>query len=120
MAGDLSDFVLDELSEQNQYTDEKDFNIFTNFKLPLQVFNSENGFLKFGFRARFKDKQRNNNFYEFKDAFEDTYSNMSIVNTRDYSQNDFLAGSQYQAGTFATPEWLGSVTIKYSRRRNCA
>ena len=111
LANNLSDFVLDELSEQNQYTDEKDFNIFTNFKLPLQVFNSENGFLKFGFRARLKDKQRNNNFYEFKDAFEDTYSNMSIVNTRDYSQNNFLAGSQYQAGIFATPEWLGNITL---------
>lgn len=111
IASNFSDFVLDELSEQNQYTDERDFNIFTNFKLPMHLFDSENGFLKFGFRVRLKEKQRNNNFLEFKDAFESVYPNMTTVTTKNYSQNDYLAGSQYQIGTFATPEWLGNVTL---------
>lgn len=111
LASDLSNFKLDELSEQNQYTDEKDVNIFTNFKLPLHLFDKENGFLKFGFRARLKEKQRDNNFKEYKKTFDGLYPNLNAATSRDYSQSDFLAGSKYQAGVFATPEWLGSIKI---------
>ncbi|KAB8153354.1 TonB-dependent receptor [Kordia sp. TARA_039_SRF] len=111
IASNFSDYVLDELSEQNQYTDEKDVNIFTNFELPLQLFKAESGFLKFGLRTRLKEKQRDNNFFEFKDVFENIYPTMASVDTRDYSQNDFLAGSQYQAGVFTTPQWLGNVSL---------
>jgi TonB-dependent receptor len=111
IASNFSNYVLDELSEQNQYTDEKDVNIFANFELPLQLFKAESGFLKFGLRTRLKEKQRDNNFFEFKDVFENIYPTMASVDTRDYSQNDFLAGSQYQAGVFTTPQWLGNVSL---------
>ncbi|MGE5943157.1 MAG: carboxypeptidase-like regulatory domain-containing protein, partial [Flavobacteriales bacterium] len=59
---DFNDFEFDELTEENQYTEEKDFNMFINFKLPLNIFQQEDGFLKFGARARLKNKNRDNDF----------------------------------------------------------
>ncbi|MGB2128897.1 MAG: TonB-dependent receptor [Flavicella sp.] len=111
IANSYSDYKLDELSEQNQYTDEQDINFFSNFQMPLHIFDEENGTLKFGLRARMKEKKRDNNFFEYKDAFEDSYGDLTTTNFSDYSQKDYLAGSQYQAGVFATPSWLGNIDL---------
>ncbi len=109
-ANNTDSFEYDEITEENQYTDEKDFNIFTNFQLPAKLFNSKDGFLKFGFRVRIKEKQRNNNFLEFD--LEDQFPTLSAVPTRDLTRNDFLAGSQYKAGVFASEEWLGNLNLE--------
>lgn len=105
----LDNFEFDEITEENQYTEESDINAFLNLELPADFFNKGDGFVKFGLRARFKDKFRDNDFFEFD--LEDTFPNMGVIPTRDFSDPDFLAGSQYQAGFFATPEWLGGLNL---------
>ncbi|WP_100610239.1 TonB-dependent receptor [Confluentibacter lentus] len=107
---DFSNFEFGELTEENQYTEEKDFNLFTNFKLPLNLFQQEDGFLKFGVRARLKNKNRENDFTEYSPESTD-FESLGSVPTRDYSDINFLAGRQYAVGAFATPEFLGSLQL---------
>ena len=99
-----------ELTEENQYTEEEDLNVFVNFQLPLNLFNVEEGFLKFGVRGRFKNKNRDNNFMEYSPLNSDL-DELGLVPTRDYSDTDYLAGSQYAVGAFATPEFLGGLNL---------
>lgn len=108
-SNNLGNFKLDEVTEEKKFTDEVDYNLFTNFQLPAKLFNSEDGFIKFGFRSRFKEKRRKNNFYKFD--LEDTYGTLANVTTRDLTNNNFLAGNQYKAGIFASEEWLGNLTL---------
>src|SRR5690606_18295313 len=97
---DFSNFEFGELTEENQYTEEQDFNLFTNFKLPLNLFQQEDGFLKFGVRARLKNKNRDNDFTEYSPESTD-FESLGSVPTRDYSDINFLAGRPYAVGAFA-------------------
>ncbi|MFI0429861.1 TonB-dependent receptor [Mariniflexile sp. HMF6888] len=105
-----NNFEFNELTEENQYTEEKDFNVFANFKLPLTIFQQEDGFLKFGLRARLKNKNRDNDFTEYSPVSA-VFEFLGSIPTRNYSDTDFLAGSQYAIGTFATSEFLGELKL---------
>ena len=107
---DLANFEFDEITEENQYTEEEDINLFLNAELPADFFGKGDGFVKFGLRGRFKNKFRDNDFFEFPDL-ESQFEFLSDVPTRDFSDPDYLAGSQYQAGFFADPEWLGGLSL---------
>ncbi|MCM5661887.1 TonB-dependent receptor [Galbibacter mesophilus] len=107
----LSNYEFDELTEEYQYTEEEDINAFLNFELPADFFGNGDGSIKFGGRTRLKNKFRDNNFFEYTPLFNE-YETMDLVPTRDYSDSDFLAGSQYQAGSFVTPEFLGGLNLK--------
>ncbi len=105
---DLGAFEFDELTNENQYTEEEDMNFFTNFELPADLLGN-GGTIKFGARGRFKTKERNNDFFEYD--FEDLYPNLADLPVKDYTNPDFLAGNKYQAGNFASEEWLGSLDL---------
>ena len=104
----LSGFEFGEVTNENQYTEEEDVNFFANFELPADLFGN-GGILKFGARGRFKSKLRNNDFYEYD--LEDFYPTLANVPVKSYTDPDFLAGGKYQAGTFASEEWLGSLDL---------
>ncbi|WP_405368122.1 TonB-dependent receptor [Nonlabens sp. Asnod2-A12] len=108
-ANDLSNFEFAEITEENQYTEEEDVNLFLNFELPADFFNEGDGFVKFGLRGRFKNKFRDNDFFEFD--LEDDYPLLSGVPNRNFSDPDYLAGGEYQIGFFASPEWLGQLNL---------
>ncbi|WP_299800448.1 TonB-dependent receptor [uncultured Maribacter sp.] len=105
----LNNFEYGEVTEENQYTDEEDINVFVNFEIPADIFGKGDGTVKFGARGRFKEKVRDNNFYEFD--LEDDFPTLADVPVKDYSDTDFLAGSQYQIGSFASEEWLGVLDL---------
>lgn len=109
-AEDFTNFELDELTEEYQFTEEKDVNFFANFELPANFFNTENGTLKFGVRGRFKNKNRENNFFEYS-PLTGNLDNLSLVNQRVYTGSDFLAGSQYSPGVFASATFLGNLDL---------
>jgi len=101
----LNSYELREITEENQFTEESDFNTFLNFKLPIK-----NGSIKFGARARLKEKNRDNNFFELEpntNAFDD-FSALSLTNQTDAN---YLAGSQYVAGNFVDPKYLGQLDL---------
>ncbi|GAA4235031.1 TonB-dependent receptor [Postechiella marina] len=106
----IENFSLKEITEENQFTEEKDFNTFINAKLPLNLFNKENGFLKFGLRSKFKEKERTNNFFEFEPTNGD-FDDLSVLPLTNQTDTNFLAGSQYAAGQFVAPEFLGALNL---------
>ncbi|MEI6866124.1 TonB-dependent receptor [Flavicella sp.] len=108
-ANDLENFVFGEITNENRYTDEENFNVFVNFELPVDLFENGGGFVKFGARGRFKNKIRDNNFFDYD--LEDMYPNMSLVTTKNMSKSNNYVGSQYQAGYFADEKWLGGLDL---------
>jgi TonB-dependent receptor len=108
-ANNLSNFEYGEITEENQYTEEEDLNVFLNFQLPADFFDKGDGFVKFGLRGRFKNKVRDNNFFEFD--LEDVFPTMADATTRDYSDADYLAGNEYQIGSFISESWLGDLNL---------
>lgn len=111
-AGDvgLGNYSLREITEENQYTEEEDFNFFANFKLPLDLVGN-GGTLKFGARAKLKEKSRDNNFFEYApgSSIFDSFGSLPLV---DKTNPDYLAGSQYAAGIFVDPEYLGALDLQ--------
>lgn len=99
------------IEEQYSYTFDEDLNAKLDFKLPY----NEKGILQFGLRYRGKDKERANNFFEYEPLDEDAFgANLGAVPNKNYSDPNYLAGSQYAAGNFATPEFLGNLNLKNS------
>lgn len=104
----LSGYELNELTQEQQDTEEEDINAFLNFELPLELFNE--GKLQFGVRTRLKSKVRENSFMEYSPLVSG-YDTMDQVATHSYNDSDFLAGEKYQAGSFVTPEFLGGLDL---------
>ncbi len=97
---------LNEITEQYQYTFDQDLNAKLDFSLPY----SKQGVIKFGGRYRSKQKQRDLEFTEYSELAE-SIQVLSDVQNADYSNPDYLVGSQYQVGTFATPAFLGGLDL---------
>lgn len=103
---DNLNIALDAISEQYEYTSDKDVNAKLDFQLPY----SNKGVFKFGGRLRTKEKLRDQNYFEYEEVNE-TITDLASVNNADYSDPNFLAGSQYQVGQFATPQFLGNLDL---------
>ncbi len=106
---DLGSFEFDEITNETQYTEEEDINFFLNFELPADFFGNGDGIVKFGARGRFKKKFRDNNFFEFDLA--DQFPTLADVPTKSYTDPDYLAGSQYEAGFYPDEVWLGGLDL---------
>lgn len=97
---------LNEITENYSYTEDKDLNGKLDFSLPY----SNKGNIKFGGRFRIKDKNRNNNFFEYSPLI-DNLDPLSAVDYSNQSDPGFLPGEEYQVGIFATPEFLGNLEL---------
>lgn len=97
---------LNEITENYNYTEDQDFNGRLDFSMPY----SKDGKLKFGGRFRIKDKFRENNFFEYE-PLSGNFDSLGDVPNRDESDPGYLAGEQYQIGSFATPEFLGALDL---------
>ncbi len=104
----LSNLEFDELSEEYQYTQERDNNYRLDFELPLKADGNYKSFLKFGGRYRSKEKYRDNNFFEYDPINGIDPNNVASINMTD---DGFLAGEEYAAGDFASPEYLGDLDL---------
>ena len=105
----LSAFEFDEITNETQYTDEDDLNIFVNVEIPADIFGKGDGAVKFGARGRFKTKNSNSDFFEYD--LENTFPILDAIPTRDFTDSDFLAGGQYAAGFYADAAWLGGLNL---------
>ncbi len=105
-----SNFAFDGIEEEFQYTAEEDLKARINFELPLSL-NSNVGALKFGVKYKDKEKFRDNSFVEYSWIDDTNTGFLNQVPTVDKSDGDYLAGSQFQAGNFVSPEYLGSLNL---------
>ncbi|MGR3811876.1 TonB-dependent receptor [Jiulongibacter sp. NS-SX5] len=97
---------LNEITEQYQYTFDQDLNAKLDFSLPY----SNSGVLKFGGRYRNKVKDRELEFFEYSELA-GSIQTLADVTTADYSDPNYLVGSQYAVGNFATAEYLGGLDL---------
>ncbi len=107
---DRSAYELREITEENQFTEERDMNLHADLRLPFES-GARPSHLKFGLRYKTKDKERDNDFTEYE--FINEPNSLQDVSTEDMSDSDFLAGD-YAAGYFATPEYLGGLNLRNS------
>ena len=108
-AASPADFELKEITEEYQYTEEEDINVFANFELPVDFFNQGSGILKFGARGRFKNKSRDNNFFEYSPA--NGFNTMEDTEVISQNGREFLAGDQYLPGFFTSADYLGTLNL---------
>lgn len=105
---DPAQFVFDKLTEQHDYTDEDEYAIKVNARIPLTAIADQKGRLHFGLRARIKSKDRNNNFYEYTPLA--GLPPLSGMNTVIYDKH-LVQGKHYVPGTFVSNKWLGNVDL---------
>lgn len=106
----LERFELDELTEEHQFTQETDINGRIDLKIPLP----KKGFIKVGTRLRHKEKERDNQFYEYS-FINDEFETLNSVPLLQKTDDDFLPGD-YAAGSFASNKWLGSLDLNNATR----
>ncbi|MFS4482519.1 TonB-dependent receptor [Hyunsoonleella sp. 2307UL5-6] len=107
----LDQFELREITEENQFTEERDLNFFANLQMPFSLIKEQKGFIKVGGRLRFKEKDRDNNFFEF-DPTNNNFEDFSALPLTNQTDPDFLAGSQYVAGNYVDPVFLGQLDLQ--------
>lgn len=107
----LGNYGLREITEENQFTQEQDFNARVDLELPLLSEGDYKNKLKFGARLRTKSKERENDFFEYAPINEDDFASLAGVPNEDVSKDNYLAGD-YQSGTFATSGFLGSLNLE--------
>jgi TonB-dependent receptor len=66
--------------------------------------------LKLGAKYRGKDKQRDNDFYEYESSDEDAFDANALASMIDKTKDNFLAGN-YSAGHFVSDEFLGTAAL---------
>ena len=104
-------FELDELTEEFQDTYETDFNSRIDLKIPINTA----GIVSIGGRLRTKEKVRDNTFFEYS-FINDEFETLDQVPGIDKTKSNFLPGSQYEAGNYASPSWLGSLDLTNGSR----
>ena len=112
-----SSWELDEMSEENQYTEDIDVVAKLNFEIPLAQGDFKNA-LKFGGKYKSKSKERDNDWFEIKltDSYEDQFLTDAFNNTKDWSKDDFMPGDKYDVGSFVTREFLGGLNFENASR----
>ena len=105
-----SEFSLKEITEENQWTEEKDINGRFDIELPFTKGLNANS-IKVGGRYRGKEKTRNNDFYEYEPT--SGFDAMTSTTIEDQTDKDFQAGN-YSAGSFTSKEDLGKLDLTNS------
>lgn len=111
-ANATENFKFRTLSENDNYTEESEFGAKLNFRLPLSVIEDQKGRIRFGVRARIKDKNRENTFFEYTPIT--ALGNLNVISSSSYDGENFQAGSQYIPGTFASNSFLGALDLNNS------
>ncbi|PWJ42920.1 TonB-dependent receptor [Sediminitomix flava] len=96
-------YELDEVTEENQYTEEENVTARLNFTLPISEGLYANK-LKFGGALKMQSKSRNNEFFEYD---VDGLDNVVFDNK---SKSNYLVGD-YQIGSFVSEEYLGNLDL---------
>lgn len=102
-------FVLNTLSENNDYTRENELGMKVNLRFPLSIMPQQKGRLRVGARLRLKDKKRENNFFEYEPLT--PFGNMSAMPTVNWGGDNFQPGNKYVPGTFISNKFLGSQPL---------
>ncbi len=107
----LSDYSLEELTQENGFTEEKEIGAKINFRFPFSVVENQKGRIRTGLRVRIKEKVRNNDFFEYEPL---NGFNLANIPTTYFGNQGFNPGSQYLPGHFASADFLGGLNLSDS------
>jgi TonB-dependent receptor len=99
---------LKELTEEFQFTDDIDKAFSANFDLPINT----NSTLKFGFKYKGKEKERDNEYFEYEPVNEEEFiaNATNPSNMTNKTKDDFRAGD-YEAGHFVKRKFVGELDL---------
>lgn len=106
---DPTKFVYDEVTEEKRFTRERKMSSNIDLIIPVNTAGAYKNNLKFGFKHKYKEKLRDNNFFEYD--LESQFPTMNLTTTADYTVNGYLAGDNYKSGLFTSREFLGSLNL---------
>lgn len=103
-----SDFVFDKLTEQHDYTQEEEYAAKVNLRMPLSVVREQKGRLRVGLSARWKNKRRSNDFYEYVPT-----GSMPVLSDMERVVYDrpLVQGDRYVPGMFVSSGYIGNVDL---------
>ena len=103
-----SDFVFDKLTEQHDYTQEEEYAAKVNLRMPLSVVREQKGRLRVGLSARWKNKRRSNDFYEYVPT-----GSMPVLSEMEHVVYDrpLVQGDRYVPGMFVSSGYIGNVDL---------
>ncbi|MBN1481175.1 TonB-dependent receptor [candidate division KSB1 bacterium] len=107
---EVKDFVPEEFSEEYRGTEERDTRLKIDVDIPLVKKGRFESLLFTGGKLKYKTKWRQQDFVRMRltDLGEDSFSDMTVSETRDFTQANFMAGN-YRIGRFTTYEYLGAL-----------
>lgn len=106
---DVAKKTLNKLSENHNNTVENEYSAKVNMRVPLSIIDSQKGRLRFGLRARIKDKKRDNIFYTYEPI--NKISSMADLPLSNYSSKDFEPSKKYILGSFVSKQYLGGLKL---------
>lgn len=106
---DIRNYGLKELTEEYQWTEEKDNTLFMNLEFPLMKGEYENS-IKIGGKLRMKDKERDNDLYEYEPINEDLFLNTAYNNITNHTDSGFEA-TNVPLGYFINEGFLGGLNL---------
>lgn len=105
-------FSLRKITENHNYTEEKEFGAKVNIRFPLSVIEDQKGRFRTGLRMRIKDKSRDNIFYEYDPA--NALGQLTDIPHVHFDGKGFQPGEQYAPGYFPDRNYLSGLDLKNS------
>ncbi len=99
-------FSLNELTEETQFTKDEDINARVDLTVPIQDGRTE---FKFGLRLRDKDKERDNDFFEYEPT--SGFGSLAETGTFLSGREGFIPGDEYDTGVQTTQTYLGELDL---------
>lgn len=100
-------FSLKEITQQQEDIVERDIKAALNFDTRL----NHRSKLKFGFKFVNKTKDKEIDYYEYTPFDKKALNADAWAHTANQTKADFMPSAKYQAGTFVTKEYLGSLNL---------
>ncbi|UZT97915.1 TonB-dependent receptor [Chryseobacterium fluminis] len=104
----LGNYQLSDLSDSNNFTQEKEFGGKVNVRFPFSVIRDQKGRIRTGARIRLKTKERENDYFAFEPV-NDMGSLVSVPTT--YFDGHHFQPGNYVPGTFASASYLGGLDL---------
>lgn len=104
----LGNYQLSDLSDSNNFTQEKEFGAKVNVRFPFSVIQDQKGRIRVGARLRLKTKERENDYFAFE-PINDMGSLLSVPTTY-FDGHNFQPGN-YVPGTFVSSSYLGGLDL---------
>ncbi|WP_417620021.1 TonB-dependent receptor [Oceanihabitans sediminis] len=105
----LDTFKVNQLSENHNFTEEKEIGAKVNIRIPFSVIDGQKGRLRTGLRLRIKEKKRDNIFYEYEPIT--SFGTLADLPISYYGGGNWEAGPNDFPGFFVDKSFLGNLNL---------